>query len=84
LLCGSINVRERPWASKRQPIDYKRCCTDRLNAHLDNGLNSAVTRPPIAGINCVVNGRFCLFLLAMRKQCDDSYNCDDQANDKKA
>jgi len=24
--------RERPWASKRQPIDYKRCCTDRLNA----------------------------------------------------
>jgi hypothetical protein len=33
LLCGSINVRERPWASKRQPIDYKRCCTDRLNAH---------------------------------------------------
>ena len=21
LLCGSINVRERPWASKRQPID---------------------------------------------------------------
>jgi hypothetical protein len=34
LLCGSINVRERPWASKRQPIDYKRCCTDRLNAQL--------------------------------------------------
>jgi hypothetical protein len=32
LLCGSISVRERPWASKRQPIDYKRCCTDRLNA----------------------------------------------------
>ena len=31
--CGSINVRERPWASKRQQIDYKRCCTDRLNAH---------------------------------------------------
>ena len=26
--CSSINVRERPWASKRQPIDYKRCCTD--------------------------------------------------------
>src|SRR6266481_390013 len=37
LLCGSINVRERPWASKRQPIDYKRCCTDRLNAHLKSG-----------------------------------------------
>jgi hypothetical protein len=32
LLCGSSNVRERPWASKRQPIDYKPCCTDRLNA----------------------------------------------------
>ena len=31
LLCGSINVRERPWASKRQPIDCKRYCTDRLN-----------------------------------------------------
>ena len=26
LLCGSINVRERPWASKREPIDCKRCC----------------------------------------------------------
>src|SRR5215472_8618501 len=33
LPCVSINVRERPWASKRQPIDYKRCCTDRLNPH---------------------------------------------------
>jgi hypothetical protein len=31
-VCGSINARERPWASKRQPMDYKRCCTDRLNA----------------------------------------------------
>ena len=30
--CGSINVRERPWASKRQPINYERCCTDRLNS----------------------------------------------------
>src|SRR6516162_892363 len=37
LLCGSINVRETPWASKRQPIDYKRCCTDRLNAQTDTG-----------------------------------------------
>src|SRR6202008_428353 len=34
MLCGSIKVRERPWASKRQPIDYKRCCTDRLNAQV--------------------------------------------------
>jgi len=33
LLCGSINVRERPWASKRKPIDYRRHGTDRLNAH---------------------------------------------------
>src|SRR5262249_5525255 len=32
-----VNVRERPWASKRQPIDYKRCCTDRLNAHPISG-----------------------------------------------
>jgi hypothetical protein len=39
LLCGSINARERPWASKRQPIDYKRCCTDRLNAHGNIGLS---------------------------------------------
>jgi hypothetical protein len=34
---GSINVRERPWASKRRPIDYKRCCTDQLNAQPDLG-----------------------------------------------
>src|SRR6267154_494732 len=34
LPCDSINVRERPWASKPQPINYKRCCTDRLNSHL--------------------------------------------------
>src|SRR5262249_7240167 len=32
LPCDSINVRERPWASKPQPINYKRCCTDRLNS----------------------------------------------------
>ena len=32
LPCNSINVRERPWASKPQPINYKRCCTDRLNS----------------------------------------------------
>src|SRR5262252_4607839 len=32
LRCDSINVRERPWASKRQPIDYKRCCADQLNS----------------------------------------------------
>src|SRR5215475_12542279 len=37
LLCGSINVRERLWASKRQPIDYRRCCTDRLNAPPESG-----------------------------------------------
>jgi hypothetical protein len=46
LLCGSINVRERPWASKRQPIDCKRCCTDRLNAHALCGLKSDVSRGP--------------------------------------
>jgi hypothetical protein len=33
LLCDLINVRERPWAFKRQPIDYNRRGTDRLNAH---------------------------------------------------
>ncbi len=27
----------RPWASKRQPIDCKRCCTDRLNAQGNSG-----------------------------------------------
>jgi hypothetical protein len=37
---GSINVRARPWASKRQPIDYKRCCTDRLNAHPESRRDS--------------------------------------------
>jgi hypothetical protein len=35
LLCGSISDRERPWASKRQPIDFKRCCADRLNAQVN-------------------------------------------------
>ena len=47
LLCGSINVRERPWASKRQPIDYKRCCTDRLNAHPESrhSIGAANTSP---------------------------------------
>src|SRR5882762_3500705 len=35
--CGSINVRERPWASKPQPINYERCCTDRLNSHSGSG-----------------------------------------------
>src|SRR5215510_14516713 len=38
LRCDSINVRERPWASKRQPIDYKRCCTDQLNSQELTGL----------------------------------------------
>ena len=29
--CSALNQRrERPWASKRQPIDFKRCCTDWL------------------------------------------------------
>src|SRR5262249_10924928 len=37
LPCDSINVRERPWASKLQPINYKRCCTDRLNSQPDSG-----------------------------------------------
>src|SRR4029450_13676547 len=35
--CGSINVRERPWASKRQPINYERCCADRLNSQAGSG-----------------------------------------------
>jgi hypothetical protein len=35
--CGSINVRERPWASKRQPINYERRCTDRLNSQTNSG-----------------------------------------------
>src|SRR5215471_18728545 len=37
LPCDSINVRERPWASKLRPINYKRCCTDRLNSHPESG-----------------------------------------------
>jgi hypothetical protein len=43
LPCDSINVRERPWASKPQPINYERCCTDRLNSHLESG------HPPALG-----------------------------------
>jgi hypothetical protein len=27
---GSINARGRPWDSKLPPIDYERCCSDRL------------------------------------------------------
>ena len=37
-----INVRERPWASKRQPIDCKRCCTDRLNAQCEIALSEVL------------------------------------------
>src|SRR3979409_562658 len=37
LPCDSINVREKPWASKPQPINYKRCCTDRLNSQTFHG-----------------------------------------------
>ncbi len=32
----ALRLNQRPrksWASKRRPIDYKWCCTDRLNAH---------------------------------------------------
>ena len=31
-ICGSINDRGRPWASKPQPIDYEQCCSDQLNS----------------------------------------------------
>jgi hypothetical protein len=37
LPCGSINVRERPWASKPLPINYERCCTDPLNSQGETG-----------------------------------------------
>src|SRR3974390_126291 len=37
LPCDSINVRERPWASKRRPINCKRCCADRLNPQVITG-----------------------------------------------
>ena len=32
VLCSSTNARERSWASEHQPINYKRCCTDRLSS----------------------------------------------------
>ena len=32
LRCGSTSVPERPWASRRRPIDCKQCCTDLLNS----------------------------------------------------
>src|SRR4030095_10745353 len=35
--CGSINVRESPWAWNVQPINYERCCADRLNSHPESG-----------------------------------------------
>ena len=65
LPCDSINVRERPWASKRQPIDYKRCCTDRLNPHPGSGHPAAahayehITLPHIQGLEpcCCVRFR---------------------------
>ena len=34
---GSINARARPWGSKPLPIDYKRCCTDRLSPPGESG-----------------------------------------------
>jgi IS30 family transposase len=30
--CDSINALGRPWDSKPLPIDYERCCSDRLNS----------------------------------------------------
>ena len=36
IACGSINDREKPWALKALPIDYKPCCIDRLNAQGHN------------------------------------------------
>src|SRR5271165_515788 len=51
LLCGSINVRERPWASKRQPIDYKRCCTDRLNAQGSSRRHNTMAPCPLMTLN---------------------------------
>lgn len=36
IACGSINVRERPWASNRAPIHYKRCRTDRLSQQVQS------------------------------------------------
>jgi hypothetical protein len=38
LHCGSINARERPWALKPPPIDYARCCIDRLNPPANGAL----------------------------------------------
>ena len=35
---GSINDRGRPWVSTPLPIDYGRCCSDRLNPPLKKTL----------------------------------------------
>ena len=32
--CGLINARGRPWVLRPLPIDYERCCSDRLNPPL--------------------------------------------------
>ena len=44
----TLNVRERPWASNRQPINDDRCCTDRLNSQGRTGhwvRNVRIPRP---------------------------------------
>ena len=50
--CGSINARERPWASKPQPIDCDWCCTDQLNSPRDAG-------PATAEIPRILGGAMC-------------------------
>ena len=44
LQSASINVRERPWDSKPQPIDCKRCGTDRLNSPFKSGHSQRLER----------------------------------------
>ena len=46
----ALRLNQRPrktWASKRRPIDCKRCCTDRLNAHRELGHSRQIIKPVV-------------------------------------
>ena len=40
---GSTNGLERPWALKRLPINYERCCGDRLNRRAEADVPNDLT-----------------------------------------
>ena len=48
---------ERPWASKPQPINYERCCTDRLNSQGKVGIGLSCSVGPIYEYTPLGGGR---------------------------